>query len=113
MNLEVVSIWSPDLANHESPQDINDFDVFLQISLQEKGKTGSEVFSCRVCSPSILAETESGSFIKSTLCLSEFSWNEIRKRMEKVIIHTRSCQTWNCVIEKLTGYLDYADQENS
>jgi hypothetical protein len=113
MNLEVVSIWSPDLINQDSPQNINEFDVFLQISLKEKGGKGSEVFACRVCSPSMLAETISGSFIKSTLCLSEFNWDEIRKRIEKVIIHTGSCQTWDCVIKKLTGYLDYADQENS
>lgn len=113
MNLEVVSIWSPDLINKDLPQDINDFDVFLQVSLKEKGRNGSEVFACRVCSPSILAETESGSFIKSTLCLSKFSWDEIRRQMEKIITHTGSCQTWDCVIEKLTGYLDYADQENS
>ena len=108
MNIEIASIWSPDLIGN-FPKDLNDFDVLIQVSLQEKGKEGKETFTFRACSPLTLARTESGRFVKSTLCLEKFDWQEIQNRVEKLIAHVSSCEQWDCVVEKLSGYLDYAD----
>ena len=108
MNLEISSIWSPNF-NGKFPNDVNDFDVYVQLRLVEKGTDDGEVFSLRVCSSSALGRTESGKFIEATLCLDQFSWSVVRKRIEKLLMQVDSCKDWKCVIEKLSGYLDYAD----
>ena len=111
MKLEVKAIWSPDLnpPSEGLPADKNDFDVFLQIRITEAGGKGSEVFGCSVCSASRLAKTESGEFICRTLVLSKFDWNVVVSRIEKLLVHTASCESWSSVITTLNPFLEYSD----
>lgn len=112
MKLEVQTIWSPDLdpPSEGLPRDKLDFDVFLQISIGEVGKPGGEVFNCRVCSVSALANAQPGQFISHTLVLEKFDWSEIKKRIDKLLLHVSSCKDWDCVIKQLYPCIQYADQ---
>ena len=112
MNLEIQSIWSPDLnpPSNGLPENVLDFDVFIQMRIGEVDKSGSEVFGCRVCSTSTLSKSEYGQFISHTLVVKQFDWSEIEKRIEKLLLHVSSCATWDCVIKKLSPCIEYADE---
>ena len=112
MKLEIQTIWSPDLnpPSEGLPADLEDFDIFMQVSLGEVGKPGGEVFSFSVSSPSALAQIESNRFISHTLVLDYFGWVSIHKRLEKLLMHTASCTNWNEIIRSLSGYLKYSDE---
>lgn len=112
MQLRIKYLWSPDLnpTSEGQPKDTYDFDVLLQISVEEIGKEGYEVFDARVCSPSALSRTPSGKFV-SALVLDHFDWTQIQKRLEKLLLHTSSCETWAAAIEKLAPYIQHADAE--
>jgi len=110
MNLEILTMWSPDLnpLSEGLPPDPTDFDVFVQVSIGEVGKVGHEVFGFRVCSAAKLAATPGGMFV-SALVLASFDWLEIRSRIAKLLLHTRSCENWDAAIRKLAAYIQYSD----
>lgn len=112
MKLEIQTIWSPDLnpPSDGLPSDIEEFDVFLQVSLGDSGKPGGEVFSFSVSSPSALSQVNPNRFISHTLVLERFEWKDIRTSIEKLLRHTDSCTNWNEVIKSLSGYLKYSDE---
>ena len=112
MKLEIQTIWSPNLnpPSEGLPDDLVDFEIFMQVSLGEAGKPGGEVFTFNVSSPSALAKIESNRFISHTLVLDSFDWERINKRLEKLLLHTVSCMSWNEVIKSLSGYLRYSDE---
>lgn len=112
MKLEIQKIWSPDLnpPSEGFPDDLEDFDLLMQVSLGEPGKPGGEVFSFNVSSPSALAQIESNHFICNTLVLDHFDWASIEKRLEKLLMHVSSCANWNEVIKNLSGCLKYSDE---
>lgn len=113
VKLKINGIWTPDLApaldGEGVPPDLADFAVFVQVSLQEVGQEGTEVFGFTVCSPSVLRQTEHGSFIAHTLVLDRFSWEGIRERVEKLLIHVESASSWEDVIWRLRGMLSPND----
>ena len=113
MRLRVYGMWSPDLQppleGEGLPPDLTDFDVFVQVSVEEVGKPGSEVFAFTVCSPSALTRIESGTFVTHTLVLERFSWEAIRSRLDKLLMHADSAATWGEAIERLSGELAYSD----
>ncbi len=112
MNLEIQSMWSPDLDPPSSgvPPDRTDFDVLVQISIGDSGAEGSEVFACRVCSAAKVASVEAGQFISHTLVLEKFMWSDVENRIQKLLMHTTLCKDWSCVIKSLSPYLEYSDQ---
>jgi len=112
MKLEIQTIWSADLnpPSDGLPVNLEDFDIFMQVSLGEAGKPGGEVFSFNVSSPSALAQIESNRFISHTLVLDYFDWESIKKRIDKLLMHTASCKNWNEVIKSLSGYLKCSDE---
>jgi len=89
---------------------MENFDILMQVSLGESGKSGGEVFSFSVSSPSALSKLEPNRFISHTLVLDSFDWKRIRKNLEKLLMHTGSCKNWNEVIKNLSGYLKYSDE---
>ena len=111
MNLEIQTMWSPDLIppSEGLPENTQDYDVFMQVSIGEIGQAGGEVFHFRVCAASVLRETESGNFISHTLVLEKFSWFELENRLKKLLLHTSSCKDWKSVIEKLQPYIQHSD----
>ena len=113
MNLVIYGMWSPDLHPPDEgegrPLDLTDFSVFVQVALNEIGDGGSEVYGLNVCSPSVLARTESGAFVSHTLVLERFSWEAIRARLDKLLMHTRSASTWDEVNARLSGLLFPSD----
>ena len=113
MRLRVYGMWSPDLdppsEGEGHPPDLTDFRVFVQVSIEEVGRPGTEVFAFTVCSPSALARVEPGTFIAHTLVLERFSWEAIRARLDKLLMHTGSASTWDEVIRTLSGALSPSD----
>jgi hypothetical protein len=107
MLLEIREIWSPDLtpASSGSPPDRENFCVFMQVTILDKEQIGNEVFGFTVCSPSSLAQTDSGTFVQNTLVLDHFSWQTIQNRLEKLLLHCHSCKSWSDVNSALCGYL--------
>jgi hypothetical protein len=112
MKIEIQTIWSPDLnpPSEGLPDDLEDFDLLMQVSLGEAGKPGGEVFSFSVSSPSALAKIEPNRFVGHTLVLDYFRWESIKYRLEKLFTHTESCASWIEVINRLAGYLKYSDE---
>lgn len=114
MRLEIRGLWSPDMLptpdGRELPPDTEDFSVWVQVAIDEGGRPGSEVFGLTVCSPSALARAEPGAFVTHTLVLERFSWEAVRARIEKVLMHVHAAQTWGEVILGLSGLLKYADE---
>jgi Immunity protein 8 len=113
MKLEIQTIWSPDLdpPSGGTPEDNENFDIWVQVSLGEIGKPGSEVFGLSVTSPEALASKKQERFLSHVLVLNCFSWEIIRKKIEKLLSHTQGCDSWEDVIITLTGLLDYSDQK--
>lgn len=112
MKIEIQTLWSPDLNPPSGglPADLEDYDLFMQVSLGEAGKPGGEVFDFMVCSPSALARVESGSFVSHALVLQPFSWESVEIRLKKLLRHAESCADWECAIKKLAGLLRYSDE---
>lgn len=110
MKLELQTLWSPDVnpPSEGLPPDQFNFNVFVQFKVGEVGKAGGEVFNCRVCSASALAETAPGTFV-SSLVLARFDWSELKRRLEKLLLHTASSENWSSVIQKLSPFVQYAD----
>ncbi len=111
MILEVYSLWSPDLdpVSEGLPPNPKDFNVFVQVAICEAGKPGTEVFGIDVVSPSQLALYESGHIVSHTLVLDHFDWDEIRKRIQKLLAHVSSVKDWDEVIQGLAGFLSHND----
>ena len=106
MNLEIRSSWSPDLdpPSEGRPADCEDYRLFIQVMIGEKGQPGGEVFGLTVCSPSQLVAGD-GAFITTTLVLESFSWDRLGARLQKLLLSTSSCGSWNEVIHELRPYL--------
>lgn len=112
MKLTVQKLWSPDLdpPSEGFPDDIENFDVLMQVSLGEKEKLGSEVFSFSVTSASALSRVEANRFVSHVLVMDYFDWTQIHKCINKLLLHTESCKNWHDVIKKLSGCLKYSDK---
>ena len=112
MKLEIQTIWSSDLnpPSEGLPEDLEDFDIFMQVVLGEVGKPGGEVFNFNASSASALSKIESNRFISHTLVLDSFDWRSIQNRLEKLLRHTASCTNWSEVIKSLSGYLKFSDE---
>jgi len=113
MRLRVKSLWSPDLSppSEGGPRDAHDFDVFLQMAIEEEGGSeGHEVFNARVCSPSALSRSSSGEFVNA-LVLRRFDWMEIHGRLNKLLLHASSCPDWAAAIQKLAPFIQHADSD--
>ena len=112
MNLQIDDLWSPDLHPPRAGLPAGaGFDVLVQVSLSEAGQAGEEMFGFRVCAPSALAETPSGRFVTSTLVLDEFSWELVRRRVEKLLRQCDSASGWSEAIARLRPYLSHSDSD--
>jgi len=100
MQLEVQSAWSVDLNPPDGgmPEDLEDFEVSVQLSIGEVGHGGGEVFSLVVCSASALCRVESGGFVTATLVLERFDWEAVRARVGKLLRNCDPCQSWDEVV---------------
>jgi len=105
LKLEIQSLWSPD----PDPGALTSFRIPVQVAIAEQGRPGHEVFSFTVSSFDQLAVTEHGSFVAHLLVLRRFSWHEVRTRIQKLLRHTESSQSWPDAIRVLAGYLRHND----
>jgi hypothetical protein len=112
MDLEIRSLWSPDLnpPSEGNPEDVEDYSVFVQLTLGERGQQGTEVFGLTVCSPSQL-RAEDGRFVTHTLVMRAFSWGALRSRLDKLLRHAGvpRATSWDEVIGRLKPYLHASD----
>lgn len=111
MKLEVQTLWSADVdpPSGGMPTDVEDFNVGVQVSLGEVGQPGGEVFSFTACSPSALGRTGDGRFISHTLLITAFDWVVIKARIEKLLLHVSSCESWAQAIQRLSPFLRHDD----
>lgn len=94
-------------VGEEGPENPTDFDLTLNAIIGEE-KTGEYCsFSFRLCSPNRLVATENGVFINNTLVMHEFSWDAVRKRIEKLFVHVHACPDWKCIKDSFSGLLKY------
>jgi hypothetical protein len=112
MDLEIRSLWSSDLnpPSEGTPEDVENYSVYVQLSIGERGQRGAEVFGLTVCSPSQL-RAEDGQFVTHTLVMRAFSWKALRSRLEKLLRHVGAPRAtrWAEVIERLKPYLHASD----
>jgi hypothetical protein len=115
MDLEIRSLWSPDLnpPSEGTPEDVEDYSVFVQLSLGERGQPGTEVFGLKVCSPSQL-RAEDGQFVTHTLVMRAFSWESLRSRLEKLLRQVGATRAthWTEVVGRLKPYLHASDSSD-
>jgi len=113
VKLQVQSLWSTDLNLPQglSSEGCPDFKVGIQVSIGERAKRGSEMFSLVVCSPSMLPQTESGCFLSNTLVLDSFDWQAILQRIETELMRCDSCLDWRTAIHKLSGVMQHEAAE--
>jgi hypothetical protein len=111
MKLEIQDLWSPGLTppSEGLPADLDDYNLFMQVSIGEAREPGGEVFGFTVCSPSALARAESGTFVGPTLVLQPFNWEALEICLTKLLRHAGSCADWECVVKRLAGFLRYSD----
>jgi len=108
MKLVILRLSSPDLQPEVEgmPEDLQDFAVDVEVMLAPEGKEGDDVsFSFSVMSRSALARKATGAFIQNTLVLAEFSWGEIRRHIERLLMQAHSCTTWECVTFRFAPYM--------
>ncbi|MEO0559350.1 MAG: Imm8 family immunity protein [Bacteroidota bacterium] len=98
MRLRISNLYS--LDPDETPMDLTHFGVEVYVVIEEIGQPGAATFRLSVCSPSALAEEVSGTFVSHTLVLDRFSWEAIQERIEKLLMHADSLQTWDEVIKR-------------
>ena len=110
MKIKIDNMWSPDLNPTDGvPDDLASFEIGITVSLSEIEEPGSEVFYLTVCDSKTLCEIENGRFVSHTLVLEQFSWDDIKYRIEKLLRHTESAKNWDEVILALSGCLRYSD----
>jgi hypothetical protein len=107
MNIVLLRLSSFDVDPNVGgmPGDRNNFRVQVEAMLAPAGREGDDVtFAFTVVSPSQLLEAPDG-FITDTLVIPIFSWNDIRRRVDRLLMQVRSCTTWECVAYRLAGHM--------
>jgi len=108
MKLKILSIESDDLdpSDTGTPDDSEEFDVLVEVLLYEENReTNDMYFEFTVASPRALAKRPAGGFIQPTLILNEFTWPVIKEHVEKLLMHTLSCESWECVAFRFSGLM--------
>ena len=108
MTLRIVSIQSDELEPKESgyPNSLEEFDILIEVELCFKNlKSNSMYFEFYVASPKALMKRSTNGFMPPTLLIDEFDWAIIRRHVEKLLMQTISCKTWDGVMIRLNGLL--------
>lgn len=108
MNIKLLNISGEQLKppNHGLPDDLEHFDVLIELEWCFEGhETDSVFFEFYVASTSALLERPINSFMPPTLVIKEFDWDVIKQHTDKMLHRTRRCQSWSDVITKLNGQI--------
>jgi hypothetical protein len=108
MKIIVLRISSPDLYPEVAgvPDTLDDFDIRVEVMLAQEGYEGDDIsFNFSVVSPSALLRRPCGQFIQNTLLLSEFSWADITRHIERLLMQIYSCHSWECIALRLSPYM--------
>jgi hypothetical protein len=108
MNLKILTIGCKDSEDAENwqPSDPDDFDVTVEVLLYDKQReTESMYFEFTVASPVAIGKRCVGGFVPPTLLLGQFIWSDIRRHIERLLMHVKSCDSWECVAFRLGGYM--------
>jgi len=100
------------LQRRYSPENSDCFDAYLVLCLGEKGKKGSDDFSCRIATPKGLAkgikDQPNGSIIhgRQILVVSEYSYDDIWEHLQNIV---KECQgdTWVQSCMNLRKYFEW------
>ena len=108
MKLVILRLSSPDLQPEVGgmPNDPQHFAVDVEVMLAPDGREGDDVIFCfSAISRSTLVRTPTDAFISNTLVLAEFSWVEVRRHIDRLLMQAQSCGTWECVAFRFAGYM--------
>ena len=108
MELVILRVSSPDLQPEVGgmPNDPQHFAVEVEVMLAPVGREGDDItFSFSAISRSALMQKPTNAFVSNTLVLAEFSWVEVRRHIERLLMQAHSCATWECVAFRLAGYM--------
>jgi len=100
------ALQSDDLDPCDSgyPDDIEDFDILIEIDLCFKNYQANSVFfEFYVASQKALSRRPANSFMPPTLVLDEFNWNAIEKHVVKLLSHISGSKSWPEVAIRLSG----------
>jgi hypothetical protein len=104
MRLKIEHVGSPDLDSDKLPADPQDFAVYMEAWLHQRFHRGHVIFIFFVCSPGRDSPDKQPSMV-----MERFDWGEIQRRVSELAAECRECKTWDDVIAKLKGTLEYYD----
>ncbi len=110
MNIEIKSVFSPDLREDNLPEDVQTFSVLITVGIGEKGKVGTEIFYFTAASYlGIQNEVKNSEFkfLRGYILLEVFDWKVINRAIENLINHSRHLQNWSEVIAYWNRYGNY------
>ena len=103
---ELKSIISPDLEYGQSPDDIENCSIFVELTIGPKGNECEEIFSFTVVTTKYLTINSQNRWGRGLLILEEFSWNEMETFISKLLNHCMA-NNWNEVANKLNNVIDW------
>lgn len=108
MNLTILRLCCPDLLPEVGglPVDTENFDIAIEVMLAPKEEEGNDIsFTFSAVSHSALSHRTTTGFLTHTLVLSEFSWEDIRRHIERQIMQSQSCTSWECVAFRMAPFM--------
>lgn len=109
MNLVILRISSPSLKPEVGglPENVEYFDLEVEVMLAPKDKEADDItFAFSVTSPSALCDRRLGdAFVAHTLVISAFSWAEVCRHVERLLMQVKSCASWECVAFRLAPFM--------
>jgi hypothetical protein len=108
MDLKILTLTCANSEGGENwqPDDERDFDVPVEVLLYvSQRETESMYFEFTVVSPSAIGKREVGAFVPPTLLLEKFSWPDIRRQIERLLMQVKSCPSWECAAFRLGAYM--------
>ncbi len=116
ITLKILDFHSPDVLSLRewAPSDVGEVYILVEMSIQERGAKGADLFQVMVATPEALRRrSRRGSPIlvdRAIIIVSEFSWTEIRKHIDLIV---KGCEgdTWNEAVLRLQRYFrwEYED----
>jgi hypothetical protein len=102
----VVSSDQLEPSNSGYPDDLESFDVLIELDLCfENHQADSVFFEFYVASPKALNSRPINCFSPPTLIIEEFDWSVIKMRVSKLLLHANGSKSWTEVATRLSGQI--------
>ena len=108
MALVILALESPAVQPRVGglPESCEDFDITVEVMLAFAGHEADDVtFSFSVLSPSAMSRRQAGAFVSNVLLLQTFSWEHVRRHIERLLMQVHSCTDWPSVIMRISPFM--------